>query len=108
MSVLNFSDLKTKNFWFHNDKRLEIIENNLSNILEIFKRNNIYLQMHNNGFEKDFLDFIGYSKRDYDEVINYLKEAKLINLHLFINEEDIKLLIDDNNKNNILVSFLYD
>ena len=83
-------------------------ENNLSNILEIFKRNNIYLQMHNDGFEKDFLDFIGYCKKDYDEVINYLKEAKLINLHLFINDEKIKLLIDDNNKNNILVSFLYD
>lgn len=107
-SVLNFSNLQTKNFWFQNDKRLEIIENNLSNILKIFKRNNIYLQMHNNGFEKDFLDFIDYSKEDYDEVINYLKEAKLINLHLFINDENIKLLIDDNNKNNILVSFLYD
>lgn len=108
MSVLKFSDLQTKNFWFQNDNRLEIIENNLSNILEIFKRNNIYLQMHNDGFEKDFLDFIGYCKKDYDEVINYLKEAKLINLHLFINDEKIKLLIDDNNKNNILVSFLYD
>lgn len=108
MSVLKFSDLQTKNFWFQNDNRLEIIENNLSNILEIFKRNNIYLQMHNDGFEKDFLDFICYCKKDYDEVINYLKEAKLINLHLFINDEKIKLLIDDNNKNNILVSFLYD
>lgn len=108
MSVLKFSDLQTKNFWFQNDNRLEIIENNLSNILEIFKRNNIYLQMHNDGFEKDFLDFIDYCKKDYDEVINYLKEAKLINLHLFINDEKIKLLIDDNNKNNILVSFLYD
>ena len=36
MSVLKFSDLQTKNFWFQNDNRLEIIENNLSNILEIF------------------------------------------------------------------------
>lgn len=108
MSLLNFDDLQTKNFWFQNDKRIEIIEKNLSNILEIFKNNNIYLQPHNAGFEKDFLDFIGYCKNDYNEAINYLKEAKLINLHLFISDEKIRLLVDENNKSNILVSFLYD
>ena len=106
--ILNFDDLKPENFSFRNDERIYIVENNMPNILNLFKDEGIYLQAHNIGFEKDFLDFIRYSKEDYDDVIDYLKEAKLINLHLFINEEKVKLLISDDNKDNILVSILYD
>lgn len=108
MDILKFEDLKTERFWFINDERLEAVEQNMYEILQILKKNNIYLQKHNDGFEKDFLEFIDYSKKDMNDIISYLREAKLINLHVFINDEQINLSINENNCNNILVSFLYD
>ena len=43
-----------------------------------------------------------------EDVIDYLKLAKLKNLHSFINEYNIDINVYDFNKNSILVSFLYD
>lgn len=108
MEILEFDNLESKNFWFENDERIAKVEQKMEDILKILRENNIYLQKHNEGFEKDFLEFIEYSKKDTNEVIAYLKEAKLINLHTFINDEEIKLSLSEKNSNNILVSFLYE
>ena len=83
----------------------DAIESNMEKIVEIYYKNGVFLSLHHEGFERDFLDFVGSTScDDFDE----LKEAKLKNLHRYIHEHNIELLINDDNKNNILVRFLND
>ena len=43
-----------------------------------------------------------------DDTINYLKKAKLKNLHRFITEGNYKIDLNEKTKKSILVSFLYE
>ena len=105
--VLSFENLETKNFEFLDGHiKIKNIEDKMNDICNIFKENKILLSNHNEGFEKDFLDFIGYNGKDYQDIINYLKEAKLTNLHSFITDNNIDISINENNKNSILLGFI--
>lgn len=77
----------------------------MKDICNKLREYNIYLQEHHDGFEKDFLDYIGLSGNEYDEAFKNLKKSKLINLHEFITENDIDISLNKENRNSILVSF---
>ena len=105
--ILSFENLDVSNFEFdESEDKIEIIENNMDKICELFKNNNILFSEHHDGFEKDFLEYIGYSEEDYLDVMDYLKKAKLTNLHTFILENDIDISISDKNKDSILLGFI--
>ncbi len=87
--------------------RKSIIEVNSSRIIELMNHNGIILSKHHDGFERDFVDFIGI-KDNKKDTINYLKEAKLKNLHQYIVQHDIKLEINKRNKKSPLIRFMYD
>lgn len=105
--------LKVEKFEFRfkdKNNKLDIIENNILDICKILKENNIIFSHHNDGFERDFVEYISLNKNNSitTEAIAFLKEAKLKNLHYFIDEYNIDISINDNNKNSVLVGFLYD
>lgn len=107
--LLNFEDLEKDKFRFVGEnKKIEIIEKKLDDLISIFKKSNILFSSHNDGFEKDFLEYIEYPIEKYDDAFYNLKKAKLKNLHEFIEENAINIIINENNKNSILVSFLND
>ncbi len=81
------------------------LDTNMSQITRIYYKNRVFISNHNEGFEKDFLDFVG-SKNAQD--IDELREAKLKNLHSYIDEKKIVLAINEKNKDNILVRFVSD
>ena len=105
--LLNF-DLSDLNNFECDEGKTEIyeIEEHMKEICEIFKSSRIIFSNHHKGFEKDFLDYINYTKEDYDEIIDNLKSAKLINLHEFINNNEVDISIDKNDKNSILLGFI--
>lgn len=79
------------------------IESNALKIQEKLKTYGIYFSTHHEGFERDFLEFINeYS----DENLALLREAKLLNLHRFIEDKRISLKINPENKKSILVAFM--
>lgn len=92
------------------DIKIPIVEEKIDDICDILFRNKILFSKHNEGFEKDFVDYISLNQENKmtEDVIDYLKLAKLKNLHSFINEYNIDINVYDFNKNSILVSFLYD
>lgn len=92
------------------EAKLDIVENNILDICKVLRKNNIIFSCHNDGFEKDFIEYIKMNTNNdlTDEAIDFLKQAKLKNLHYFINEYNIDITINDNNKNSVLVGFLYD
>ena len=105
--------LGTKNFEFrvNNEyERIEKVENNIDKICEILERNSIIFSKHHNGFEEDFIEYISANSKNYvsSEMISFLKKAKLKNLHDIIEEYSIDITINEWNKNNKLVGFLYE
>lgn len=109
--LLKKTRLTDEDFYF--DKSLRVntkVESNMQCICDYFRNKGIFLSQHSEGFEKDFVDFLKLCGNDVDEVetISYLKNAKLKNLHEFINENDFIVKVDDNSKKSILVNFLYE
>ncbi|MCR4662015.1 MAG: AAA family ATPase [Clostridia bacterium] len=92
------------------DEMKDKIECKMDDICSFFYSKGIFLSKHHNGFEGDFLEFLSLNDNvfDYNELLDYLKMAKLKNLHSFISEEKFKLKITDKSKNSILVRFLYE
>ena len=105
--ILGFDNLDIDNFKFDEDTDyISTIEDKMNDICGLFKENNILFSKHHLGFEGDFLDFISYTSEDYMDVLEDLKQAKLMNLHEFIFDNDIVLSIDESNKNSVLVEFM--
>ena len=106
--LLNVEELE---FRFTNiEKKLDVVENNIEDICNLLRENRIIFSHHNDGFEKDFIEYIKLNSNNTvtDEAIDFLKQAKLKNLHYFINEYNIDIKVNENNKNSVLVGFLYD
>lgn len=106
--LLNVEELK---FRFTNiEKKLDVVENNIEDICNLLRENRIIFSHHNDGFEKDFIEYIKLNSNNTvtDEAIDFLKQAKLKNLHYFINEYNIDIKVNENNRNSVLVGFLYD
>ena len=107
-TLLNTSDF---NFRVNSeDERIEEIEKNIDEICNILYENKIIFSNHHEGFERDFIEYIKSNNRNTvdEEAIKFLKKAKLKNLHYFIEEYEIDIKINDKNKNNVLVGFLYE
>ena len=103
-------DRKELEFRFTNiEKKLDVVENNIEDICNLLKENRIIFSHHNDGFEEDFIGYIKLNSNNTvtDEAIDFLKKAKLKNLHYFINEYNIDIKVNENNKNSVLVGFLY-
>lgn len=78
-------------------------------LLESFRNFNIYLHdNHEDGFEGAFFDFICLEEEKKANVIKELKQKKLKNLHHFLTHNNINLTVEDKNKDNILVRFIYE
>ena len=106
--LLNVEELE---FRFTNiEKKLYVVENNIEDICNLLRENRIIFSHHNDGFEKDFIEYIKLNSNNTvtDEAIDFLKQAKLKNLHYFINEYNIDIKVNENNRNSVLVGFLYD
>lgn len=107
--ILKFDDLNIDNFKFSKElDKIQVIEDKMEDICNLLRENGILFSKHHLGFEKDFLDFINYTSEDYMDIVEELKQAKLMNLHEFISDNDIVLSINESNKNSILVEFIYD
>lgn len=107
-TLLNTSDF---NFRVNSeDERIEEIEKNIDEICNILYENKIIFSNHHEGFERDFIEYIKSNNRNTvdEEAIKFLKKAKLKNLHYFIEEYEIDIKVNDKNKNNVLVGFLYE
>lgn len=105
--LLGWDDLNKERFRFDGENtKIKIIEEKITDIINIMRENNILISNHNDGFEKDFLDYIEYPQEKYKEAFEYLKKAKLKNLHEFICENKIDISINDINKNSILLGFM--
>lgn len=106
--ILNVDSLEFR--FTDRNVKLSIVEQKIDNICSLLMKNNILFSNHNEGFEKDFIDYLKLNPNNdvSSEAISFLKEAKLKNLHDFINEYDIDIKITDENKKSILVSFLYE
>ena len=81
------------------------IELQMSEIQSLFEKYGIYLSIGHDGFEEDFLDFIGQDKISVADM-EYLKKAKLKNLHKYIMDEGISFEINEENKSSILLRFM--
>ena len=106
--LLNVEELE---FRFTNiEKKLDVVENNIEDICNLLRENRIIFSHHNDGFEKDFIEYIKLNSNNTvtDEAIDFLKQAKLKNLHYFINEYNIDIKVNENNRNSVLLGFLYD
>ena len=92
------------------DSKPQVIESKISDICNLLRKNNIIFSQHNEGFERDFIEYIKLDEKNEvtEEAIKFLKQAKLKNLHYFIDEYNIDITVNDNNKNSVLVGFLYD
>lgn len=91
------------------EERLESIEKNIEKIIDILYKDKVIFSKHNLGFEGDFIEYIKEGGNDVtEEIIDYLKQAKLKNLHYFIDEYNIDIKVNENNKRNVLVRFLYE
>lgn len=92
------------------DSKPQVIESKISDICKLLRKNNIIFSQHNKGFERDFIEYIKLNEKNEitEEAIKFLKQAKLKNLHYFIDEYNIDITVNDNNKNSVLVGFLYD
>lgn len=85
----------------------ELIEQKMNDLQSIFIRNGVYISSRHDGFEGDFQEFIGKDKLT-DEDVRYLQEAKLKNLHSFVQDNNIEIKITEENKSSILVRFMND
>lgn len=104
-------NIETLNFRFNDkDAKLQIVEDNIEDICKLLMKNNILFSEHNEGFEKDLIDYLNLNSNNTisEEAISFLKQAKLKNLHTFINEYNVDISVCENNKTSILVSFVYE
>ena len=105
--LLKWENFEKENFRFEGkEEKIDSIEENIEKISQILFNNGILFSTHNEGFEKDFLDYINYSQEIYQEAFDFLKQAKLKNLHEFICENNIDIKINQTNKESILVRFV--
>ncbi len=105
-TILGVKEIDQDTFRF--DEKLDSnadIECKMIEIQELFERYGIYLSIGHDGFEEDFLKFIGQSKIDNNDM-EYLKKAKLKNLHNYIIDGNISFEINDRNKSSILLRFM--
>lgn len=88
----------------------QVVEDKMNEICEFFKQKGILLSKHKLGFEKDLTEFLQLCGNtiEEDKIVKYLKQAKLKNLHEFINEEDYKIVINEESKKSILINFIYE
>ena len=106
--LLNVEKLE---FRFKNkEEKIQAIEDKIEDICRLLMKNNILFSEHNDGFEKDLIDYLNLNPKNtiLEEAISFLKEAKLKNLHTFITEYNIDISVCKENKTSILVSFVYD
>lgn len=107
-NLLGTKELDKELFRFSlNDDSKKIIEDNLVEIQNIFEDNRVYLSISHEGFEYDFLEFIESDNID-DKDMEFLKKAKLKNLHEYVIEQQIPIMITEKNKDSILVRFMND
>ena len=106
--LLNVEKLE---FRFKNkEEKIQAIEDKIEDIRKLLMKNNILFSEHNDGFEKDLIDYLNLNPKNtiLEEAISFLKEAKLKNLHTFITEYNIDISVCKENKTSILVSFVYE
>lgn len=77
-------------------------------LLEAFNVFNIYIHKDDKGFEGAFVDFIGLEEDKKIDAIEKIQKRKLKNLHQYLVDEKIKVAVNDKNKDNILVRFIYE
>lgn len=106
--LLNVEKIEKETFRFPAEKEAnDKIEEIMYDIQNIFATNGVFLSVGHNGFEEDLFSFLEYEEIP-EEDMNYLKEAKLKNLHTYVIENNIKFVVNDGNKNSILVRFMYE
>ena len=106
--LLNVEKLE---FRFKNkEEKIQAIEDKIEDICKLLMKNNILFSEHNDGFEKDLINYLNLNPKNtiLEEAISFLKEAKLKNLHTFITEYNIDISVCKENKTSILVSFVYE
>ena len=106
--LLNVEKLE---FRFKNkEEKIQAIEDKIEDICKLLMKNNILFSEHNDGFEKDLIDYLNLNPKNtiLEEAISFLKEAKLKNLHTFITEYNIDISVCKENKTSVLVSFVYE
>lgn len=77
-------------------------------LLDAFKVFNIYIHNNEDGFEGAFVDFIDLDENEKADVIQELKRKKLRNLHQYLLDNNISVIVNNQNKDNILVKFVYE
>lgn len=85
---------------------IDKVEENMDAVIRICQDDNVLLSNHHNGFEEDFLNYLGMGGADFEKEMKYLKSAKLMNLHEYITENNIDIKITENNKNSVLLGFV--
>lgn len=92
------------------ETKIQSVEDKIDDICKLLFKNNIIFSKHNDGFEQDLIDYLNMNSKNKisDEAISFLKQAKLKNLHTFINEYNIDIKICSSNMKSVLVSFLYE
>lgn len=105
-SILGVNQISENTFRFDANFDLDSnIELKMLEIQALFEKYGIYLSIGHDGFEEDFLEFIGQDKICKDDM-KYLKKAKLKNLHKYIMDENISFEINETNKSSILLRFM--
>lgn len=92
------------------ETKIQSVEDKMDDICKLLHKNNILFSKHNDGFEQDLIDYLNMNPKNNisDEAISFLKQAKLTNLHTFINEYNVDIKICSSNMKSVLVCFLYE
>lgn len=92
------------------ETKIQSVEDKMDDICKLLRKNNILFSKHNDGFEQDLIDYLNMNPKNNisDEAISFLKQAKLKNLHTFINEYNVDIKICSSNMKSVLVCFLYE
>lgn len=92
------------------ETKIQSVEDKMDDICKLLRNNNILFSKHNDGFEQDLIDYLNMNPKNNisDEAISFLKQAKLKNLHTFINEYNVDIKICSSNMKSVLVCFLYE
>lgn len=102
--LLGFDSLDLTNFTFDNSKSgIKVIEDNMVKISDMLLKENILFSTHRDGFERDLFEYLIDMK---EEDIEYLKNAKLKNLHYYLEENDIDVCMEHNATESILIRFV--
>lgn len=92
------------------ETKIQSVEDKMDDICKLLRKNNILFSKHNDGFEQELIDYLNMNPKNNisDEAISFLKQAKLKNLHTFINEYNVDIKICSSNMKSVLVCFLYE